>query len=156
VGHVSIRVAARGNRFKSKWTRDAIIEAILRWIEEHGEVPRANDWDSTRMRMLAAVAEAKALVWRGRIAIWEAGDWPSSRQVKQVCGTWNGAILAAGHVPRAPGQHTKRGAETTQFLAPLGSAMNAVYEAKASDSLGPALRRVAAVALALADQLEED
>lgn len=58
------------------WTRDEIIDAIVRWRFVHGRIPARNDWQAS--------AEGR----------------PSCHRVESVFGTWNGAIVAAGYEPR--------------------------------------------------------
>ena len=65
------------------WTCERIAEAIQTWAAEHdGEPPYANDWNTSA---------------RDR-------RYPSVRSVRNVFGTWNAAISAAGFEPRRVGR----------------------------------------------------
>lgn len=70
------------------WTRDEILAAIRRWYSLHGEPPRCNDWK------LEAYSE-----------------WPNTKCVTYLFGTWNAAIRAAGFTPRKPGGQPKTAQE---------------------------------------------
>jgi hypothetical protein len=146
-----------GNRFAVHWTPERIVEAIQNWQEVYNEPPRRTDWDPTRCEVLARMAEQRADEWRRRQTTFRIGEFPTPRTVTEAFGSWNAAIEAAGFVPRLPSQRTPRGIEASPLLTQLGSAMNDVYQAEdAGDvqTLRIELRRLAALAEQLADQLE--
>lgn len=78
--HVPLSVTAhRGPLLKPEWTRDAIVEALQRWAEEHGRPPTQTDWN---------IAGAY---------------YPRARLVARRFGTWSAALSAAGlRTYRAP------------------------------------------------------
>ena len=63
-----------------QWTRELIIDAIRRWALEHGEPPKATDWQ------------------RGANE-----ERPGYATVIKFCGTWPDAMPAAGFEPRTTG-----------------------------------------------------
>lgn len=146
-----------GNAYRRYWTRDRIVAAIKRWHRQHGEAPRSTDWDVHRARKLAELHERLAAEWRGRIAKFEVGRWPSVRTVREQFGGWNNAIAAAGFEPRSQGQNTPRGAEPSPLLIPLSRALGDAYAAEDRDdaaALAAALRRVARIASKLAREVD--
>ena len=81
------------------WTPETILYALQLWVRRHGRPPTARDWN-------------------------RAGeDHPSRQTVQRVFGRWNGAIHAAGHRPRRPGELRERPSvrlrdENGRFLSP--------------------------------------
>lgn len=74
VSYAGFKPRPRQRPYKG-WTREQIIDEIFRFRFEHGRLPRCLDW-------------------------WSPGEGrPSSRQVRRVFGSWNGAIVAAGYKP---------------------------------------------------------
>lgn len=61
------------------WSRPAIIAACQRWVAEHGGPPRVIDWQSA------------------------TPDYPQQKTVKEMFGSWNAMISAAGFEPRPRG-----------------------------------------------------
>jgi hypothetical protein len=76
---------------RSRFTPDAIVDAIQRWADRYGEPPTSVDWDAARARRVGHV-------WRA--TRFEAGEWPSTRVTSGVFGSFNAAIEAAGYIPR--------------------------------------------------------
>lgn len=70
---------------------EAILDAIRRWNRQYGEPPTLADWEPSRARR-------QGDDWRAER--WEAGDWPSTRMVRNHFGTMSAAIRAADLVPR--------------------------------------------------------
>lgn len=65
----------------SKWPKEKVIAAMLRWTQEHGRPPSARDW-------------LKAPI----------PDWcPYTQTVQMHFGSWNAGIAAAGLEPVKPG-----------------------------------------------------
>lgn len=83
------------DRYRTLWTREAIVERIQAWVELYGRTPTATDWNP-------GMAEA----W-GRPDIADRfrqdGCWPYTTTVQVRFGSWNDAIRAAGYTPRKPG-----------------------------------------------------
>lgn len=69
-----------------KWTREAIVEAIQTWAEQHGRLPAAHEWT------------VRGTASKG---------FPSSTACQYVFGSWNAAIEAAGFEPRRTGRPRK-------------------------------------------------
>jgi len=63
------------------WTREAIICAIQRWVNEYGDIPGSKLWGGSKRP-------------RG---------YPNTATVKERFGSWNAAIRAAGYTPRPRG-----------------------------------------------------
>lgn len=63
-------------RMPKRWTEQQIIEAIQRWVDQHGQTPRCSDWRRNGHRRPCA----SSVVW--------------------TFGSWNAAIAAAGFDPR--------------------------------------------------------
>jgi hypothetical protein len=76
---------------QSRFTRDAIAQAVLRWIELHGSPPTVFDWDPSWARR-------RGEEWRAER--FEAGDWPSLAIVKRQFGNMSKALFHAGVRPR--------------------------------------------------------
>lgn len=88
-GHASPRTRCIGcswrhQRENSRWTQEAIVAALRRWNDEHGQPPTATQW----------IAGGE---W-----------WPTRTTVRGRWGTWNAAIAAAGFEPLRPGQCRRR------------------------------------------------
>jgi hypothetical protein len=95
ISRVDSTVAPRAHWGPVKEARaTAIIADIRRWNERYGEPPALADWEPSRARRLGQE-------WRAER--WEAGDWPSTRMVRNHFGTMSAAIRAANLTPpRAP------------------------------------------------------
>lgn len=91
-----------------KWPRDRIVAAIQRWTFEHGEPPKAGQWQTS-------------------------GEyWPASTIAQYHFGSWNAAIAAAGLTPRRIGCYGRPGedpavvAETVRLYRDEGLSGRAV------------------------------
>jgi hypothetical protein len=85
------------NQRRTAQAREAIIEAIRRWAEEHGGIPpRATDWN-------VAMARSRGEDTRD----YENGDWRATSGVTRAFGTWNAAIEAAGYEPTPVGKYAR-------------------------------------------------
>jgi len=62
------------------WTHERIIALIRRWARQRKRPPAQHEW---RKR---------------------DGEWPTAETVRDLFGTWNAAIAAAGLTPREPGK----------------------------------------------------
>lgn len=94
----------------AKWTAENIVEAIQRWTEKYGSPPSAMDWNPA----MARAADATDI---DRIEMrWERGDWPTVTSVIYHCGSWSGAIAAAGFKARRTGQR-QRGDRSNRMAA---------------------------------------
>lgn len=78
------------NQHGEGWTRERIVEAMLRWYERYGEWPWAGAWNAQASDYCLTHAK-------------EPEAWPSYRTVARRFGSWDNALAAAQreHV-RAP------------------------------------------------------
>ena len=67
----------------SRWTADAIIEALQAWTREHGMSPGAETWRAAKV---------------------EGADVPTVNHVQYRFGSWNAGLAAAGLAPRPTGR----------------------------------------------------
>lgn len=77
------------------WTREAIVAAIQAWVVNYSEPPGAMDWDPVRATYQGHPDNAVRF---------RRGNWPTTNTVVRKFGSWNAAIAAAGHQPRAVGR----------------------------------------------------
>lgn len=77
---------------QSRFSREDIVVAIGRWIEEYGGPPTVFDWDPSWARR-------RGQAWRAeRFA---EGDWPTISIVRRQFGNMSKALFAAGVRPRS-------------------------------------------------------
>ena len=74
-----------------RYTEAEIIDAIHRWVAIYGAPPTSADWD--RARTLRQGNQT-------RLARLNDNSWPTTRMVRCSFGTFNSAIIRAGHIPR--------------------------------------------------------
>jgi AcrR family transcriptional regulator len=89
-----------------RWTRELVLDAMLKWRERFGRLPSSYDWSRTHARR------------RGKQALWRlaAGHWPAASVVGGVFGSWALAREAAaesGPAKNAFGATYDRGTQTT-------------------------------------------
>lgn len=84
--------AASGRRAgRRTYPREALLEAIRRWVVAHGEPPTTADWEPSRARKMGHG-------WRAeRFA---QGSWPTMRMVRTEFGTLSAAVQEAGFAAR--------------------------------------------------------
>lgn len=97
---------------------EEIIAAIRRWHELYGEVPTLADWEPSRARR-------QGHEWRAER--WEAGDWPSTRMVRNHFGTMAAAIRAANLTPRRSPSRTRAHVRSSAAILESIVAWNARY-----------------------------
>jgi hypothetical protein len=70
-----------------RWTRERVLDAMLRWTTRYGRLPSSYDWSRTHARR------------RGGEALERLSDrnWPSASVVPNVFGIWAKARAAADH-----------------------------------------------------------
>jgi transcriptional regulator with XRE-family HTH domain len=71
----------------SRFSREEIIAAILRWNDRYGEPPKSIDWDPSRARRKGRPLRAQRF---------DDGEWPTLAIVRRQFGTMSSAIEAAG------------------------------------------------------------
>ena len=69
------------------WNATSIAGALLDWAEMHREPPRVLDWCPVERSQPGY----RAQVWAEHYA-----RWPEASTVVRICGSWRGALLAAG------------------------------------------------------------
>jgi hypothetical protein len=140
---------------------EAIVDALIEWTRQYGDIPTMADWDPTRARRLGQD-------WR--IARFYQSDWPSARSVNFHFGSFAAAAGAAGLVARPRSIHhdqrqlarrTNRlvaarstAASTTPGINALAHSLRELAKARAAQdpvSLHAALVEVAGAALAWAE-----
>ncbi|MEA2468892.1 MAG: Homing endonuclease associated repeat [Thermoleophilaceae bacterium] len=77
---------------QSRFSRDDIVAAIRRWIEQYGEPPTVFDWDPSWARRRGQEWKAERF---------EAGSWPTISIVRRQFGNMSKALFAAGVRPRS-------------------------------------------------------
>lgn len=82
------------NAYRTKWTPEAIVDAIRRWNDAHGRPPGAREWNTT-------LARKAGLPFRGH-------EYPGTDTVQTAFGSWNAAIEAAGFEPLPRGIYRSR------------------------------------------------
>jgi hypothetical protein len=97
---------------------EAILEAIRRWERTYGEAPTLADWEPSRARR-------QGHEWRARR--WEAGDWPSTRMVRNHFGTMSAAVRAAGLIARRSPSRTRRHLSSSEAVLQAIRSWNARY-----------------------------
>jgi Homing endonuclease associated repeat len=75
--------SADHQRSQTRWTREAILEAIAKWAAEHGRPPASTDW------------------------VRAGAYWPNLTTVQARFASWNAAIAAAGFKPNPPGRRRR-------------------------------------------------
>lgn len=83
---------------KAEWTRQEMIDAGQKWYELHGDSPTATDWNPSDCRRAAGRSMARAAAWLGRLARFQAGEYPWTGSVWKEFGGWN-AFLEAAELP---------------------------------------------------------
>lgn len=85
---------ARASDQQQYWTRERLIDAIQRWVAEHGEPPAVPDWCPTSARYLGDETRAQ------RFENYPPRTYPWFVTVVRRFGSWNAGIAAAGYTPR--------------------------------------------------------
>jgi len=73
---------------KKKWTHEAIVAAIQRYAMVSGKQPTATCWNTAASGFNAE-----------RARLFREGDYPVTNTVRNIFGSWNAAIEAAGFEP---------------------------------------------------------
>jgi len=67
-----------------RWTRERVLDAMLRWSTRYGRLPSSYDWSRTHARRRGGEALERL----------REGDWPSAGVVTDVYGSWTAARAA--------------------------------------------------------------
>jgi AraC-like DNA-binding protein len=76
-----------------RWTRERVLDAMLRWSTRYGRLPSSYDWSRTHARQRGGEPLERL----------STGDWPSACVVTAVYGSWKAARAAARPADR-PGR----------------------------------------------------
>jgi hypothetical protein len=68
-----------------RWTRERVLDAMLRWSTRYGPLPSSYDWSRTHARRRGGEPLERLCT----------GDWPSAGVVTAVYGSWKAARAAA-------------------------------------------------------------
>ena len=71
---------------EGRWTRERVLDAMLRWNTRYGRLPSSYDWSSTHARRRGGEPLERL----------STDDWPSAGVVTAVYGSWTAARAAAG------------------------------------------------------------
>jgi AcrR family transcriptional regulator len=77
--------ACHPGAIERRWTRERVLDALLRWSTRYGRLPSSYDWSRTHARRRGGEALERL----------SAGDWPSASVVTAVYGSWKAARAAA-------------------------------------------------------------
>lgn len=105
-----------------------MVAAIQAWYEATGEPPRFSDWDPAVCRVYAGKMRERSRSWLMRAQRYQEEEWPSSSHVRDLFGSWNKAIEAAGLRPRMVGRQERSTFLITE-LEPIDHAVAIVEEA---------------------------
>jgi AraC-like DNA-binding protein len=77
--------ACHPGAIERRWTRERLLDAMLRWRTRYGRLPSSYDWSRTRARRRGGEPLERL----------STGDWPSAGVVTAVYGSWKAARAAA-------------------------------------------------------------
>jgi hypothetical protein len=70
---------------RRRWTRERVLDAMLRWSARYGRIPSSYDWSRTHARRRGGEPLERL----------STDDWPAAGVVTAVYGSWNAARAAA-------------------------------------------------------------
>jgi len=79
--------ACHPGAIERRWTRERVLDAMLRWRTRYGRLPSSYDWSRTHARRRGGEPLERL----------SAGDWPSASAVNGVYGSWRAARTAAAN-----------------------------------------------------------
>ena len=77
--------ACHPGAIERRWTRERVLDAMLRWSTRYGRLPSSYDWSRTHARRRGGESLERL----------STGDWPSAGVVTAVYGSWKAARAAA-------------------------------------------------------------
>jgi AcrR family transcriptional regulator len=77
--------ACHPGAIERRWTRERVLDAMLRWSTRYGRLPSSYDWSRTHARRRGGEAVVRL----------SEGEWPSTSVVADVFGRWAAAREAA-------------------------------------------------------------
>jgi AraC-like DNA-binding protein len=84
-----------------RWTRERVLDAMLRWSTRYGRLPSSYDWSRTHARRRGGEPLERL----------STGDWPSAGVVSAVYGSWKAARAAAQQQIVQAGDDNRRSRE---------------------------------------------
>jgi hypothetical protein len=95
-GLAPLRCVACTADYRRVWTREVVIEAIRLFVDRYGRIPTAQEWSPALARQ----------GYRDDLAdrFYAEGCWPTVTTVKDLFGSWNAGMTAAGFTPRGVGK----------------------------------------------------
>jgi hypothetical protein len=76
--------ACHPGAIERRWTRERVLDAMVRWSARYGRLPSSYDWSRTHARRRGGEPLERL----------SAGDWPSAGVVTAVYGSWMAARAA--------------------------------------------------------------
>ena len=130
-----------------------VVAKIKEWEALYGEIPGANDWNSSNSRAAVWRSTARASYWIERVQRFESGEWPWTGTVHKLFGSWNNAIRKAGFEPRT-GTLRKQVFEAGGTIEELQALIQTVAAASGTEAR-LILYQVAEKAMSLAEAMDE-
>jgi AcrR family transcriptional regulator len=137
--------ACHPGAIEGRWTRERVLDAMLRWSTRYGRLPSSYDWSSTHARRRGGEPLEQL----------STDDWPSAGVVTAVYGSWKTGCRRPPLMATAPG--IRNGRQLGTFAAaPPGQVVQGqatrdrTAAAAPSTRLGPNRRRPVLVDAALA------
>jgi AcrR family transcriptional regulator len=93
--------ACHPGAIERRWTRECVLDAMLRWSTRYGRLPSSYDWSRTHARRRGGEPLERL----------SAGDWPSAGVVTAVYGSWKAAQAAAAKEIVQAGDDNRRSRE---------------------------------------------
>ena len=93
--------ACHPGAIEGRWTRERVLDTMLRWSTRYGRLPSSYDWSRTHARRRGGEPLER----------FSTDDWPSAGVVTAVYGSWKAARAAAAtHIVQA-GDDSRRSRE---------------------------------------------
>jgi AcrR family transcriptional regulator len=120
--------ACHPGAIERRWTRERVLDAMLRWCTHYGRLPSSYDWSRTHARRRGGEPLERL----------STGDWPSAGVVTAVYGSWKAARAAAAKQIVQAGSDDRRSREgvVTDDTRPAGREVIAERSANAHDPAG--------------------
>jgi hypothetical protein len=90
-------VTCRG-RYQREQSRAWILRSISEWVDLYGTPPSATDWNPP-------LARKSGMAWKADRYEQAGHRWPSTTLCRNIFGSWNNALQAAGYPPVQPGEY---------------------------------------------------
>jgi AcrR family transcriptional regulator len=93
--------ACHPGAIERRWTRERVLDAMLRWSTRYGPLPSSYEWSRTHARRRGGESLERL----------STGDWPSAGVVTAVYGSWKAARAAAAKQIVQAGDDNRRSRE---------------------------------------------